>query len=253
MKEIIIDQLNHIEKEYNMKIILACESGSRAWGFPSMDSDFDVRFIYVKNKEWYLTTGEKRDVIEIPIDAQLDINGWDLRKSLQLMRKSNAPLLEWLSSPIQYCVWPEAFEQLAALSKTAFLPATAGHHYLAMARKSIEKYKNSDKVRLKTYMYAIRPILCGHWIVQHLTHPPMHMSDLLAEVKDSQHFKDQVIHLIEQKKQHTEKHLVERIDTIETYIDNKLLDLTEQMPANSGKPSLETFDDVFRSILDAMD
>ncbi len=104
MKQKIIDQLSSIEKEYSVTIILACESGSRAWGFPSSDSDFDVRFIYVNKKDWYLSIADKRDFIEIPIDDALDINGWELRKSLQLMRKSNSPLLEWLSSPIQYHV-----------------------------------------------------------------------------------------------------------------------------------------------------
>jgi predicted nucleotidyltransferase len=98
MQDKIISELDSIEKTRDVKIILASESGSRAWGFPSNDSDYDVRFIYVNKKDWYLTIAERRDVIELPVDGVLDINGWDLRKSLQLMKKSNSPLLEWLSS-----------------------------------------------------------------------------------------------------------------------------------------------------------
>ena len=89
MNEIIVKALDRIEKDHNVKIILASESGSRAWGFPSNDSDYDVRFIYVNKKEWYLSIADKRDVIELPVDDVLDVNGWDLKKSLQLMRKSN--------------------------------------------------------------------------------------------------------------------------------------------------------------------
>jgi len=102
MKKRILQELDEIENKHGVKIIFACESGSRAWGFASEDSDYDVRFIYVHSKDWYLSIEKKRDVIELPLDEVLDINGWDIRKSLRLLRKSNAPLLEWLSSPIVY-------------------------------------------------------------------------------------------------------------------------------------------------------
>jgi len=88
LKEKILNSLDQIEKEYKVKIILACESGSRAWGFPSKDSDYDVRFLYVNPRDWYLTISEKSYVIELPISDELDINGWDLKKALKLLRKS---------------------------------------------------------------------------------------------------------------------------------------------------------------------
>ena len=102
MNHLISSRLTEIESENKIKIVYACESGSRAWGFPSANSDFDVRFIYIRPVEWYLSIDEKRDVIEHPINEQLDINGWDLKKALQLLRKTNPPLLEWLGSPIIY-------------------------------------------------------------------------------------------------------------------------------------------------------
>jgi hypothetical protein len=249
MKEIIVNALDRIEKEYDVRIILASESGSRAWGFPSNDSDYDVRFIYVNKKDWYLSIADKRDVIELPLDDVLDVNGWDLKKSLQLMRKSNSPLLEWLSSPIQYRVWPKAFDRLIELSKIAFMPATSCHHYLSMAKKSVEQFKVDGMVRLKTYMYAIRPTLCCEWILKNMEQPPMHINNLIAEITDDYQFKEHVNQLIAQKREHTEKYLVQRSEVIENYINKKITDLQRNMPDNPPKLEMDVFDEVFRSIL----
>jgi hypothetical protein len=182
MRDKIDNELNTIEKSHDVKIILASESGSRGWGFPSCDSDYDVRFIYVNKMDWYLTIAEKRDVIELPIDNLLDINGWDLRKALQLMRRSNSPLFEWLCSPIRYRVWEKAVIKLEDLSKISFMPETSCYHYLSMVKKYIEEIEENEKVKLKTYMYAIRSVLCCKWIVAKLTQPPMNIFDLLAEI-----------------------------------------------------------------------
>ncbi len=114
MKQRIIDELKRIEQSYGVKIVYAVESGSRAWGFPSQDSDYDVRFIYVPKKEWYFSIEQERDVIEEPIHDLLDISGWELRKTLRLFKKSNPPLLEWLSSDIVYY---EAFTTAKQLRK----------------------------------------------------------------------------------------------------------------------------------------
>src|SRR6266540_6264764 len=116
MIEKISEALNDVENEHNIRIIYACESGSRAWGFASLDSDFDVRFIYVHSRDWYLSIAEKRDVIELPADDLLDVNGWDIRKTLRLLRRSNSPLMEWLISPIKYLCMDSAFNPLLALS-----------------------------------------------------------------------------------------------------------------------------------------
>jgi len=95
-------ELARIEEDENISILWACESGSRAWGFESQNSDYDVRFIYLQRTEEYLRASDLRDVIEKPISDDLDISGWDLPKALRLFRKSNPPLLEWLQSPIVY-------------------------------------------------------------------------------------------------------------------------------------------------------
>jgi len=105
----ILDALRRVERDHDVEIVFACESGSRGWGFSSPDSDYDVRFVYRHCAEWYLTATERagkgqpqRDVIELPIDAELDVGGWDLRKALRLLDNSNPTLWEWLRSPIVY-------------------------------------------------------------------------------------------------------------------------------------------------------
>lgn len=102
MLERVNKDLLAIEQAYNVKILYACESGSRACGFGSPDSDYEIRFIYVNKFLWYLTIKETRDVIECPIIDELDMNGWDLHKALRLLQMNNPTLLEWLQSPIVY-------------------------------------------------------------------------------------------------------------------------------------------------------
>jgi len=136
MNQRIVEELHQIEAAHGIKVLYACESGSRAWGFPSADSDYDVRFLYLHPREHYLSIDieHRRDVIERPISEMLDINGWDLRKALQLLRKSNPPLLEWLQSPIIYL---DRFEVAAALRRmltTYHSPIACAYHYLSMAR-----------------------------------------------------------------------------------------------------------------------
>jgi len=250
MEEKISTNLDQIEKEYRVKIILACESGSRAWGFPSKDSDYDVRFIYVNSRDWYLTIGEKTDVIELPIDNELDINGWDLRKALQLLRKSNSPLLEWLSSPIQYRIWNSAVDPIMKLSKKSFMPKSSCYHYLSLARNSMSKFQNGEKMKIKTYMYAIRAIFCCQWIVKNLNQPPMHIEDLISDLLADNELGETIRRLISIKMEHTEKYFVERSPVIEKYLVDQLGHLNKRIPENLPKPEIKEFDKLFRKIVD---
>lgn len=164
MVQKIVQQLKNIEEQRNVKIIFACESGSRAWGFPSQDSDYDVRFIYVRTIDSYLSISEQRDVIELPISDLLDINGWDLRKALNLLRKSNPPFLEWLQSPIIYYEDPSVMDQIRNLAVNVFSVKATLHHYLSMAKGNFREYLQGDLVRAKKYFYVLRPILACLWI-----------------------------------------------------------------------------------------
>jgi len=249
MEKTILTNLDQIEEEYRVKIILACESGSRAWGFPSKDSDYDVRFIYVNPRDWYLSISEKRDVIELPIDNELDINGWDLRKALQLLRKSNSPLLEWLSSPIRYRNLNSALAPIIKLSKKAFMPKSSCYNYLSVAKNSISKVQNNKRIKIKTYMYAIRTIFCCKWIVENLNQPPMHINELLSGLLTDNELREAINRLISIKMENTEKYLVQRSPLIDEYLADHLAGLSERIPENFTKPEIEEFDMVFRKIL----
>ena len=158
MKSLIQEKLYEIEKRENCRILLAVESGSRAWGFASSNSDYDVRFIYVRSIESYLKLNRPRDVIELSTNGVVDINGWDLEKMLKLLHKSNPTVFEWLSSPIVYQT-TNFVETLKAAMQHYFSPKSALWHYLQMAEKNYRGYLRGDMVKAKKYFYVLRPIL----------------------------------------------------------------------------------------------
>ena len=153
--------LDAIEREEGVRVLFACESGSRAWGFASPDSDYDVRFVYVQPRDWYLSIGDQRDVIERPIVDLYDVSGWDLRKALRLFRKSNPPMLEWLGSPIVYRERTTAAASLRRIAARSFSPRACAFHYLHMARGNYREYLQADALPLKKYLYVLRPLLAG--------------------------------------------------------------------------------------------
>lgn len=178
MKEIIFEKLKAIEHQFDVRIVYACESGSRAWGFASPDSDYDVRFVYVHKADYYLSIDDQRDVIEVPINDLLDINGWELRKALRLFRKSNAPLYEWLQSPIVYSADSNFVSEMKALMPTYFSPRAGMHHYISMAKGVFESELSGEMVKLKRYFYALRPVLAAKWIADFKSVPPMDFKSL---------------------------------------------------------------------------
>jgi len=182
VRQRIEQELDRIEVEHQVQILYACESGSRAWGFASTDSDYDVRFVYLRRPERYLTVRPERDVIECPIDALLDISGWDLRKALDLGGDSNPTLLEWLSSPVVYRQQGERAAQLRALAQDCFARDRAYHHYLSMARKNDREHLQGETVRLKKYLYVLRPLLAARWIRLRNDVPPMVFAELAEAV-----------------------------------------------------------------------
>ena len=172
--------LEGIEEREDVRLLFAIESGSRAWGFPSPDSDYDVRFVYVRPLDWYLSLAPGRDVIELPVDAVMDVNGWDVRKALSLLLKPNPVLLEWLDSPVRYRRDEGACEALRALAaKVAHGPACL-HHYLHLTRKQWHKHIDGrETVNLKRYFYVARPAMAIRWMRMHPeTPPPMSFFDL---------------------------------------------------------------------------
>ena len=180
----ILRRLKLIEREYAVQVIYACESGSRAWGFPSPDSDFDVRFLYIHERDWYLSfdVERRRDVIEQPIVDEIDCSGWDLRKALYLFTRTNGALHEWLHSPIQYLengTTAETLRQLAA--ESADLVALC-FHYSHMARSNARGYLFKEDVRLKKYFYVLRPLLAIRYIEAGFGVPPVEFRRLVGAV-----------------------------------------------------------------------
>jgi len=185
MRATVLGVLARIEREHDVRVLFACESGSRGWGFASPDSDYDVRFIYVNRLPWYLTVAPRRDVIEVPISGDLDINGWDLRKALGLMRESNPTLLEWLRSPIVYRDDAVAMPRFRALSEAVFSNARGWHHYSSMAKKNFREHLQAGEVRYKKYLYVLRPLLAARWIRSQPGVPPMRFADLAQRTLDA--------------------------------------------------------------------
>ncbi|KIP98437.1 MULTISPECIES: nucleotidyltransferase domain-containing protein [Pseudomonas] len=184
MRARVLAELERVERERNVKVLYACESGSRAWGFASTDSDYDVRFVYVEKPDWFVQVDEGRDVIERPLDDELDVSGWELRKTLGLLRKSNPTLLEWLDSPLVYRQEGDATVRLRELAERFYSPPAARNHYLSMAKKNFRGYLQGESVRFKKYFYVLRPLLAVRWIDQGRGRPPMTFADLLQTVDD---------------------------------------------------------------------
>lgn len=181
MKDLIIQKLKEIEQQEDIRILHAVESGSRAWGFPSPDSDYDVRFIYVHRPEFYLKLEKTRDVIELPINNMLDINGWDISKTLRLLHSSNPTLFEWMNSPVVYR--ETEFADLIQPYLDRYFSCKSGlYHYLSMAEGNYREYLKGDIVKAKKYFYVLRPILACKWILHKGTRPPM----LFRELMDSE-------------------------------------------------------------------
>ena len=220
MREKIQEQLRRIEEAENIKILFAVESGSRAWGFASPDSDYDVRFIYIRRLEDYLRLNTIRDVIELPINDALDINGWDLQKTLRLLHKSNPTLFEWFSSPIVYQK-TEFADKFRDLMMHYFSSKKTMYHYVSMAEGNYREYLKGDLIRAKKYFYVLRPVLACQWILDWGTPPPMLFSELLkAELPVE--LIDVVNQLLELKMNSPEVKLIKRISEINEYLDESI-------------------------------
>ena len=254
MKEQIQATLLDLERAEGARIFYACESGSRAWGFASPDSDYDVRFLYLRPRNWYLSIDveEKSDVIERP-GGELDILGWDLRKALKLFRKSNPPLLEWLRSPMVYVDKFGIADQLRRLLPEHYSPTACLYHYLHMAKGNYREYLQGDIVWLKKYLYVLRPLLAIKWIERERGIVPMEFETLLHRVIESPDLTRAVLLLVERKKQGAELDRGPRIPVISEFIERELARLeTKVMPPKDANPGSERLNVLFREALETV-
>lgn len=251
MRTQIIERLKSIEQSDKIKILVAVESGSRAWGFASNDSDWDVRFLYVRPLEWYMSIDDRRDALDYPAIDQLDFSGWDLRKALRLFRKSNPPLLEWLRSPIVYLEQSSAAQRMRDLSEHYFNPRSCIHHYLHMADGNFREYLRGDFVKVKKYFYVLRPVLACQWIMRTNTMAPMEFERLLATQVEDRALRATIDQLIARKQNGEELDMEPSIKPINDFLDERIAFFEDYVKKNveNCTPDTEKLDLLFRDTL----
>ncbi|MCO7223488.1 nucleotidyltransferase domain-containing protein [Pleionea sp. CnH1-48] len=245
----IQQHLTQLEQQKSIQILVAIESGSRAWGFPSHDSDYDVRIIYYKDASHYLSVFEQKDTLEVPITDLLDIAGWDLKKALNLMYSGNAVIHEWLNSPIIYREEKTKSSRLKAFAESVFNPVPAFYHYLNMSAKKFDVSQESS-FSAKRLLYAYRTLLCALWIEKYQTAPPMLfgelMDDLLKKYGDVQQELEKIITV---KAEGKEKDMISVNDDLQTYARQQLVRLKEINIGKNSKKQPILFDELFRQLL----
>lgn len=221
--EEVRERLARIEKREGVRVLYACESGSRCWGFASPDSDYDVRFIYVRSMDDYLAVTEPRDVIEEPVNERWDASGWDLKKALQLMLRGNSSLLEWLTSPLVYAEAPGFRASLLALYRATVPVEKLAAGYTAMAMRNFRAYLAGDVVRTKKYLYVLRPLVAAHWIAEKKTFPPLAFDELVHWVAASRpELATELLDLVARKKAGLKNEAGPRFPEADRYISERL-------------------------------
>lgn len=245
MLQLIQDKLRSTEQENTVKILHAVESGSRAWGFASPDSDYDIRFIYKNNPDWYLSLWEKPDVIEFMTDQDLDGSGWDLAKALKLLAKSNAPLIEWLHSPVCYSKDDAFLKQMRLFADDCFSPIATLHHYLGTTKNFMEVCE-AENIKLKSYFYALRTALAGKWIIDNNSFPPVAFAELLPIAP--QEIQDKTLELQEIKAKQNEKYLHPKEELITDFLQTTIIYNQEKASGlSAGKKINATLEDFFKA------
>ena len=216
IQQTIQNKLTEIEQAENVTILHAVESGSRAWGFASPDSDYDVRFLYVRRQADYLRLEKTPDVIAWQLDETLDINGWDLQKALILLHGSNPTLFEWNDSPVVYRT-SDYWQRIRDTVRGCFRCKAGMYHYLSMAKHNYHAYLGGETVKLKKYFYVLRPVLAAKWIAEKQSPPPVLFSALAEEMLEAS-LRPEIDRLLQLKVQTPEIGTGERIPVLHDYL-----------------------------------
>jgi predicted nucleotidyltransferase len=247
MRDAVIKALKAIESEANVRVLMAVESGSRAWGFASPDSDYDVRFIYVHEPNWYSTIFEQRDVIEKMLSGDLDVSGWELRKSLRLFAKCNLALNEWIGSPVLYHEVPGFRSELKTLIPAFFNPMGATHHYRSMAKQALSSMTPDGRISIKKYLYATRALLACRWIERHRSQPPTEFHTLVSHLLSSD-ARSEMDKLVTQKSLGAEKDEIglDGVRRAEILAELDAFDLLELAFEKPGRAAIGKLDSMLR-------
>jgi uncharacterized protein len=245
----IADYLQTLEATERIKVLYAVESGSRAWGFPSPDSDYDVRFLYIRPIDWYLTIQKRRDVIEAMTEPDLDFAGWDLPKTLGLLQKSNPSLLEWIGSPIVYRQDDAFMAEFRPLAEQCLSLGACHYHYVSMAKANWLAYFKGDQVSLKKYLYVLRPLFACRWIERYQTMPPVEFGKLVTGAGEPGSVQFELNQLLSAKSETTEMGLGPRRTALDEFIEQELERLTNFVAPTQPPFSTEILDNFFRTSL----
>lgn len=250
VEELVLLKIREIEEKEHIKVLHVIESGSRAWGFASPDSDYDMRFIYMRDQDFYLSLRDTKDFIDWELNEVLDINGWDLKKALQHFHKSNATIFEWSNSPVVYYttdVWKKIYSDVAW---KYFACKLALYHYYGTANKNYHEYLKDDMAKYKKYFYVLRPLLACKWIEEKRCPPPVRFDELVRSVLED-HMKAAVEDLLGKKVKMSEAGQAPKIEVINRYIEEKLTyykTLVEGM-AYDRNPDWEPLEMEFRKMV----
>lgn len=238
MKQKILEHLKQLEQEQDIKILLASETGSRGWGFHSPDSDYDVRLIYMHQKDWYLSLSEKKDSIELMLENRdLDISGWDLRKTLRLLAKSNAALLERIQSPIIYIADDSFLKSINLLAKKHYSRIGTLYHYISVCKKSLEDVKGKDSYKLKRLFYALRSAAVCQWILSKENNPPIEFLKVLEGISMDESLRAKIEALIKVKMKENETYFHNGESEIINFIEaslSKAESKANSLPSGNG-------------------
>ena len=247
----ILRRLASAEAEHGVRILFAIESGSRAWGFASPNSDYDVRFVYMHAPTWYQAVDleERRDVIEYPIVDDIDLNGWDVRKALRLFWKSNPAFVEWIQSPITYLERGNFRADALRALPDVYSAEKGIYHYRSMAKTNYRGYLREPTVRLKKYFYVLRPLLAARWIARTGQAAPIEFDRLLTMLDDPV-VMEAIDALLVQKRAAPELGLSPSVPILNAFIEAELAVAPTDVPAKpQGERVIATLNTLFHDAL----
>jgi predicted nucleotidyltransferase len=246
MESKIQQLLAAVEARHGVRILYACESGSRAWGFASPDSDYDIRFLFVRPRDTYLSIHEGLESIDLPLEGDLDAGGWDIRKAARLLGKSNGALVEWLHSPVVYRSAPGFLDRWRNVARGVFSPHACCAHYRGLAKQMLLGKLGSETVRAKDYLYALRALLAASWVTEGRGIPPVPFAELLEVAPDE--IRELVPGLLEHKARTAESERMPRMPVLDDFLKARLDELSNAIDSLSqGPDDLSAVDRLLRN------
>ena len=248
----VAERIDRLEAEHGVTALYVCESGSRAWGFPSVDSDYDVRVLYVHPRDWYLSIDVERrdDTIDPPIADDIDVHGWDLRKALGLFQSTNPTLLEWLRSPLVYRATTTVMRRWRALIPDYYTPGAVGPAYRGMAQSVAEQNLTDETVSQKAYLYVLRALLAVRWIEEEDGPPPVVFEQLVEATLKETDIREVVDALVARKRAGREQDDGPRLSTLHDFIEAELdRQAALSFPSATDRPGLAPLNVFFRWVL----